>query len=47
MRRPLRAPLLVTVPLLLATACAPRMMWTKENWNEQEARRDFYEWRFL
>jgi len=24
-------------------ACGPRLMWTKSPWNEQEARRDFYE----
>jgi hypothetical protein len=33
----------VLLPLLAAAACGPRMMWTKPNWNEQEARRDFYE----
>jgi hypothetical protein len=28
---------------LLLSACAPRVMWTKDNWNEAEARGDFYE----
>lgn len=29
---------------LMLSACATtRMMWTKPNWNEDEARRDFYE----
>jgi hypothetical protein len=38
-----RTALLAVLPLVFATACAPRMMWTKDNWNEQDARRDFYE----